>query len=233
MSEITYIFLKLPLFILIIFILYFILRNPFKYPYFIHNFDITSKRNVKFENFIDKFLLNKDNWNSIQQHELSILRWKGKTEKYLQSCVLKKYRTRQYEKILDDNHAYRFKFIRKQTRYRQKNYVKTSYKVNMVKSEWTVNWYWIEDRYQKLKAIGFETTLNKYNSKNQRKLMTSSLRKQIMERDEYTCKNCGKYMPDEVGLHIDHIVPIARGGKTIPSNLRVLCSKCNGRKGTK
>lgn len=54
-----------------------------------------------------------------------------------------------------------------------------------------------------------------------------------MERDSYTCQICGKYMPGEVGLHIDHIFPIAKGGKSIPSNLRVLCSKCNGKKGAK
>ena len=52
----------------------------------------------------------------------------------------------------------------------------------------------------------------------------------IAERDNYTCQICGKYMPDGVGLHIDHIVPIKKGGKSVPSNLRVLCSKCNGRK---
>lgn len=79
--------------------------------------------------------------------------------------------------------------------------------------------------------IGYETTLRNFESKNQRKLMTTKLRKQIMERDNYTCKICGKYMPDEVGLQIDHIIPIAKGGKTISSNLQVLCSKCNGSKG--
>ena len=36
-----------------------------------------------------------------------------------------------------------------------------------------------------------------------------------------------------VGLHIDHIIPIAKGGKSVPNNLRVLCSKCNGAKGSK
>ena len=48
-----------------------------------------------------------------------------------------------------------------------------------------------------------------------------------------TCQNCGKYMPDGVGLQIDHIIPISKGGKTVASNLQVLCSKCNGRKGNR
>ena len=63
--------------------------------------------------------------------------------------------------------------------------------------------------------------------------MTKQLREQIARRDNYTCQICGKYMPDGVGLHVDHIVPVAKGGKTVPSNLQVLCSKCNGRKGTR
>ena len=59
------------------------------------------------------------------------------------------------------------------------------------------------------------------------------LRKQIMERDNYTCQICQKHMPDEVGLQIDRIIPISKGGKTVASNLRVLCNKCNGSKGAK
>jgi 5-methylcytosine-specific restriction endonuclease McrA len=40
-------------------------------------------------------------------------------------------------------------------------------------------------------------------------------------------------MPDEVGLQIDHIIPVAKGGKSVSSNLRVLCNKCNASKGAK
>lgn len=63
--------------------------------------------------------------------------------------------------------------------------------------------------------------------------MTRELRERIMRRDNYTCKICGKYMPDEVGLHIDHIIPVSKGGKSIEQNLQVLCSKCNGHKSNK
>lgn len=113
------------------------------------------------------------------------------------------------------------------------NYVKHPYTVNELVKDFHCNYDYLLDKYNFLKSIDFETTSSKYHSKNQRKLMTPKLRKTIMERDNYTCQMCGKYMPDEVGLHIDHIIPVSKGGKTVESNLQVLCSKCNGRKSNK
>lgn len=92
---------------------------------------------------------------------------------------------------------------------------------------------YIRNRYKRLENIGFECTLLAYENKNQRSLMTPALRNKIKVRDNYTCQICGKHMPDEVGLHIDHIIPIAKGGKSVESNLQVLCSKCNGSKSDK
>ena len=99
-----------------------ILASPFRYPYFVETFDVSRKRNVDIEDYIDRFLCSSANRKALRMHK---------------------------------------------------------------------------------------------------------------ERDNYTCQICGKYMPDEVGLHIDHIVPVAKGGKTVPSNLQVLCSKCNSSKGAK
>ncbi len=214
-------------------LVYLILRNPFKYPYFIYKFNVTSKRNVEIKDYIDNFLCDEENWLLLQCHQQEIEQWKIGTENYIKNCRLKNYRYKQYLNILDDDHAYRFKTVREQTRYRQKNYIKTSYKVLVDDYRCLVNWEWLVDRYEQLEKIGFETTLNKYHSQSQRRLMTPSLRKQIMIRDNYTCQICGRYMGDEVGLHIDHVIPIAKGGKSVPSNLRVLCSKCNGSKGAR
>lgn len=218
---------------LLIYLLYRLLRNPFEYPYFEHTFNVTSKRNIKIEDYIDNFLCDNRNWLTIQKHEQEIKKWKSETEQHIKECAMPKRRNRQYHEVLDDKCAYRFKTVRYQTRYRQRNYIKTSYKVAVVDSAWGVSWNWLARRHKQLESIGFEATLNKYHSDSQRKLMTYALRKQIMERDHYTCQNCGKYMPDEVGLQIDHIIPIAKGGKSVPSNLCVLCSKCNGSKGAK
>lgn len=58
--------------------------------------------------------------------------------------------------------------------------VKTPHTVSVVDSEWDANLFWLMERYKQLEKIGFEATLNEYNGKAQRKLMTRSLREQIM-----------------------------------------------------
>lgn len=57
-----------------------------------------------------------------------------------------------------------------------------------------------------------------------------SLRFDVLARDEYTCRYCGRKAPDVV-LHVDHIVPVARGGTNEPANLVTACRDCNEGKG--
>lgn len=61
----------------------------------------------------------------------------------------------------------------------------------------------------------------------QRKLLSSSLRYDILKRDDFKCTICGRGAKDGVQLHVDHIIPVAKGGKTVPENLRTLCADCN------
>ena len=65
------------------------------------------------------------------------------------------------------------------------------------------------------------------SAKYQRALMTDSLRYDIMKRDGFKCVICGATAKDGVKLHVDHIVPVSKGGKTVPDNLRTLCANCN------
>jgi len=66
----------------------------------------------------------------------------------------------------------------------------------------------------------------KYLRGRERKLVTRSLRVRILDRDKHTCQLCGAKAPD-VPLHVDHIVPIAKGGRSVEENLHVLCAACN------
>lgn len=52
------------------------------------------------------------------------------------------------------------------------------------------------------------------------------LRFQILNRDGFTCVYCGRQAPD-VALHVDHRMPVSRGGTNHPSNLCAACVDCN------
>ena len=210
-------------------IVHLILRSPFQYPYFVYHFDVSGRRNPHIDELIDDFIIS-GKFYLIQEHQEKILEWKDECKRKIEKSKLKNYRNAQFQKCLDDKNAYWFALTRVQTRYRQRNYVKESYKVHQSVDEYTCSFGYLVARNNKLEAINYEMPLRKYNIKNQRKLMTKELRKKIIVRDNYTCQICGKYMPDEVGLQIDHIVPVSKGGKTVLSNLQVTCSKCNGSK---
>jgi len=67
----------------------------------------------------------------------------------------------------------------------------------------------------------------------ERARLTPALRRQILFRDGHRCKLCGAEVASGAALHVDHIVPIARGGTTEAENLRALCSACNSAKSSK
>lgn len=57
--------------------------------------------------------------------------------------------------------------------------------------------------------------------------ISDSLRYDIFNRDNFTCVLCGASARQGVKLHVDHIIPVSKGGKSVPSNLRTLCERCN------
>lgn len=56
------------------------------------------------------------------------------------------------------------------------------------------------------------------------------LRFDVLARDRYTCRYCGRKAPD-VELVVDHIVPVVKGGTNEPANLVTACEDCNSGKG--
>lgn len=64
----------------------------------------------------------------------------------------------------------------------------------------------------------------------ERKPISKKLRFEVFKRDGFTCQYCGKMSPDVV-LEVDHIKPVANGGKNDMLNLVTACLSCNRGKG--
>ena len=67
----------------------------------------------------------------------------------------------------------------------------------------------------------------------ERSKMTDRLRYEVLTRDGHRCTICGASAADGAKLHVDHIKPVSKGGKTEYNNLRTLCERCNLGKGAR
>jgi hypothetical protein len=66
----------------------------------------------------------------------------------------------------------------------------------------------------------------------ERAKMSPKMRFFVLHRDKFQCVYCGRKSP-EVVLHVDHIQPVARGGKSDLDNLVTSCRDCNAGKHTR
>lgn len=69
--------------------------------------------------------------------------------------------------------------------------------------------------------------------RKKRKDISPRRRYTVLTRDEFRCVLCGASprTSKEVQLHIDHIIPVSKGGSNSIDNLRTLCAECNIGKG--
>ena len=91
----------------------------------------------------------------------------------------------------------------------------------------------LEYRYKQLQEKDARRNSEESRRKRERAKMSNSLRYDVMHRDQFRCQLCGRSQHDGVKLHVDHIIPISKGGKTVKDNLRTLCDQCNLGKGSK
>lgn len=57
--------------------------------------------------------------------------------------------------------------------------------------------------------------------------LSKKLRFEILKRDEFKCRYCGRTEADGVKLHVDHVIAVALGGRNDPDNLATACADCN------
>ncbi len=64
-------------------------------------------------------------------------------------------------------------------------------------------------------------------NKSKRRLISGKKRHAVFARDNYRCQICGATVDDGAKLHVDHILPVSKGGTNDITNLQILCEKCN------
>lgn len=74
---------------------------------------------------------------------------------------------------------------------------------------------------------------NKSLKKRGHSRISSTLRFEILERDNFTCQYCGHKDITKRTLEVDHIHPVSKGGATTKDNLITACNRCNRGKGAK
>lgn len=52
----------------------------------------------------------------------------------------------------------------------------------------------------------------------------------VVARDRRTCYLCGRSGLPDAEIHLDHVIPLSRGGTHTYDNIRVACAPCNYRK---
>lgn len=83
------------------------------------------------------------------------------------------------------------------------------------------------DIYKETKKLIEQKQTRQYQIKLERMKVGDSLRYDVFKRDNFKCQICGSSVSDGVKLHVDHILPVSKGGKTTMDNLRTLCDRCN------
>lgn len=136
---------------------------------------------------------------------------------------------RKREEALHVHHHDRPDFVQryidyeKQERIKEKNYRIAEAKIEAYQRQQRKK----QQQEERQKNMTPEQIAHREFMAQQRRLMTDSLRYDVMRRDGFRCQLCGMTAKDGIKLHVDHIVAVSKGGKTEPSNLRTLCERCN------
>ena len=174
-------------FIIMILALYFIIRSYFKNPFtklqIKKDFNISNKRQPSYEEIIDSWIiaLHNDNKYIIDIYNNTVTDWKDSCEDIIHKSILwKKHRLKMFRNLENeicdsDYNIFVFKF------YRNSGSEEVIYRsINQM----------IQNDFE-LSVISYSTTRKKSKEVNQRKLVTTQVRQEIKERDNYTCQICG------------------------------------------
>jgi 5-methylcytosine-specific restriction endonuclease McrA len=92
------------------------------------------------------------------------------------------------------------------------------------------------NRLLQLESARAASSMRAARMRNAGKLPHSAVREMLSAACGKPCPDCSKPMARWLSRRVaslDHIVPVSKGGSNEISNLRVICNRCNARKGNR
>jgi len=90
----------------------------------------------------------------------------------------------------------------------------------------TARWY--EKNPEKAKTVNHNNRARRTSCGGR---LSAGLASRLLSFQKNKCAVCLKSLRG--GYHMDHVIPLSRGGKNIDSNIQLTCPKCNQEKGPK
>ena len=183
----------------------------------------TVRKNIDtYSKYAEKIFENREKMNIYEEQMRSILSKNQKID-YEVLKISETSFTKREEKILSE---YKLTPVTDCAFNVKMTYSSPKHRVNLQKNA-TFNF---NDLYTCLESVA-RSRLDKKTYKSlsyvERGEVSDSLRYNIFSRDRFRCVLCGASASQGARLHIDHIIPISKGGKSTPENLRTLCERCN------
>ena len=85
----------------------------------------------------------------------------------------------------------------------------------------------LQHEFAAARAVRSQQNTTAFLRQQERNRITAGVRSKVLARDGYRCRHCGISAALGAILHVDHIIPVSKGGTSDMGNLQTLCQDCN------
>lgn len=130
------------------------IRTPFSaYPCHVVDIDVTGRRAAPMANEIEQYI-RRHGFREFEHQDVMVTRWRGDCIGRACDSPFREHRLHQYQKLDDSLVPFKFRLVRRHTRYQRSSRGKTPYNVTDVESEFVCSFDYLKERCHALRAGG-------------------------------------------------------------------------------